>query len=99
MSYFNTTHEPKNQVKIFAKANAKQDEKVLSIIKNINGKFSSSLVWKKFIHVYFIEKGSPLTSIRRSITTLKQAGLIQETGNRVEGMYGRSELEYILSKN
>ena len=94
MTYFNTTHETDNQVDLFSKINSGQDQRVLEIVKEM-GAFSASRVWQKYIHVYF-KQSTPITSIRRSINTLKKCGYIQETGNRVKGLYGRNELEYKL---
>ena len=90
MTYFNTTHE--NQVDLFTKINDGQDKRVLEIVKEMKV-FSASKVWQKYIHLYF-KQSTPLTSIRRSITTLKKAGYIYETGNKSMGLYGRNELEY-----
>jgi predicted methyltransferase len=90
--YYNTTNETKETVKKFKKVNQGQDKKVLNIIKKITKPFSSSLVWE----IYQYPK-PPLTSIRRSINTLKNLELIEETGRRVMGLYGRSELQYKLS--
>ena len=90
--YYNTTHEPENQVDLFTKLNSGQDQRVLEIVKEM-GVFSASRVWQKYIHVYF-KQSTPITSIRRSINTLKKCGYIQETGNRVKGIYGRNEMEY-----
>ena len=97
MTYFNTTHEPENQVKIYTKINNGQDKRILEIIQTLNKPFSASIIWQKYIHMYY-EKPTPITSVRRSINTLKNAGKICETGNLVQGMYGRSELEYIYVK-
>ena len=91
-TYFNTTKEPENQVDLFTKINDGQDQRVLEIVKEMQT-FSASRVWQKYIHVYF-KQSTPITSIRRSINTLKKCGLIQETGNRVKGIYGRNEMEY-----
>lgn len=95
--YHNTTNENKETVKTYRKLNAKQDKRVLDIISNERKPFSASLIWKKYIHLH-VTKACPITSIRRSINTLKNYDYIVETGNRVEGMYGRSELEYRLLK-
>ena len=36
---------------------------------------------------------TPITSIRRALNTLKRQGVIVETGNKVNGLYNRPELE------
>lgn len=96
-TYYNTTGENKKTVKTYRKINAKQDKRVLDIIRNERKPFSASLIWKKYLHKH-VMKACPITSVRRSINTLKRLGYILETGNRVEGIYGRSENEYRLLK-
>ena len=91
-TYFNTTKETDNQVDLFSKINDGQDHRVLEIVKEMQV-FSASKVWQKYIRVYF-KQATPITSIRRSINTLKKCGYVSETGNRVKGLYSRNELEY-----
>ena len=102
MTYFNTTNETPEQVKKFTKINNGQDKIILMIVRNLEKPFSSSLIWKEFISIKGCGnikiKQSPLTSIRRSINTLKNLGYIEETGKRVMGLYGHTELQYKLSK-
>ena len=101
MTYFNTTKETPDQVKKFTKINNGQDKKVLSIIRKLDKPFSASLVFLEFSKHggrWEIWDNTPITSIRRSINTLKNLELIEETGKRVMGLYGRSELQYKLSK-
>lgn len=92
MKYYNTTHETNNQVDLFTKLNEGQDQRVLEIVKEMQI-FSASRVWQRYIHLY-LKQATPITSIRRSINTLKKCGYIRETGNRVKGIYGRNEMEY-----
>ena len=99
--YYNTTNETPDQVKKFTKINNGQDKKVLSIIRKLDKPFSASLVFLEFSKHggrWEIWDNTPITSIRRSINTLKNLELIEETGKRVPGLYGRSELQYKLSK-
>ena len=97
MTYYNTTKENKEAVKRYTDINNGQDVKVLDIIKNERKPFSASIIWKRYIHKHILNT-CPITSIRRSINTLKKSGYITETGNRVLGMYGRDEREYRLIK-
>ena len=94
-TYFNTTNENKENETKFRNINNGQDKKVLSIIKELKKPFSASLVWRDYAPNY-LDALVPLTSIRRSINTLKNAGYIEETGKRVMGIYGRNELQYKL---
>ncbi len=93
MRYYNTAGENEEDVKKYITINKGQDLKVLDIIKSENKPFSASKIWKAYIHKHVL-KATPITSIRRSVNTLKKCGYIELTGNKVQGMYGRSELEY-----
>ena len=99
--YYNTTNENKDNEIKFRNINNGQDKKVLAIIKEQKKPFSASLVFNEFGKkngVWEVWDNTPITSIRRSINTLKNAGYIEETGKRVEGIYGRNELQYKLIK-
>ena len=96
-TYFNTTNETEAKVIEYRKINNGQDKKVLKIIRELNKPFSASQIWIEY-EPHYTRVGAPLTSIRRSINTLKNAGYIQETGKRVQGIYGRNELQYKLIK-
>lgn len=96
-TYHNTVGENKETVKTYRKLNAKQDKRVLAIIKNERKPFSASLIWKKYIHLHILN-ACPITSIRRSINTLENSGYITKTGNKIKGMYKRNEGEYRLLK-
>ena len=85
--YYNTTNETPEDEKTFKRINEGQDTKVLEVCRGLNKPFSASLIWKTYIHKYVMGK-TPLTSIRRSINTLKNAGYIIETGEKVNGLYG-----------
>jgi hypothetical protein len=93
--YYNTTGETKETVKKFRKINDGQDKTILEIIKILEMPFSASLIYNS----RYRWVNPPLTSIRRSINTLKNLELIEETGKRVQGLYGRTELQYKLSDN
>ena len=88
MSYYNTTHETGQQLKIYTDTAKKQDEIVMELAKRVK-KFSASSIYK--IYPF---PNTPITSIRRSINTLKRMGFIVETGRKVAGKYDRKEAEY-----
>lgn len=91
MAYFNTTQETPNTVQEYLNVSNNQKDIVLRTIRRLGKTFSASVVMKNYPVM-----NTPITSIRRAINTLKNDGVIQETGNRVTGIYGRSELEYKL---
>jgi len=88
MSYYNTTHETGQQLKIYIDAAKSQDEIVMELATKLK-RFSCSSLFK----IYPLPN-TPITSIRRSVNTLKLAGKIAETGRKVMGKYGRKEAEY-----
>ena len=89
MSYFNTTQETKHQVDIFTEINKKQDEVIKDIVSHYKGTFTPRRIWKLCPSTY------ELTSVRRALDTLKKDSFIIETGSKLMGDKGRSELELI----
>ena len=85
--YYNTTKETPQQSDIFTESNKKQDEVIKDIINHYQGTFTPRRIFK------ICPKDYELTSVRRAIDTLKKDGFICETGNRLKGEKGRSELE------
>ena len=92
MSYYNTTRQKGEQLKVSWKKTKSQDNKVMEYF-NIHGKATPSEVW---IHFNRHESNVPITSIRRSITNLTSYNMLSKTGNKKEGIYGRTE--YVWSR-
>jgi len=94
MTYYNTVGETE-QLDLFTRINKGQDRLILAIIKWRDKVFSAKDIFN-FCKNQRVQKAPLMTSIRRSINTLKRAGYIRPTGERVPGLYGRSELQYKL---
>ena len=90
MTYYNTNNESAKNRKVFEKKTMKQDDIILSFFKETKT-FTPSKIWQQF------PTKAPLTSVRRSINTLKSNGKIIETGNKTMGIYGKVEREYKLN--
>ena len=90
MTYYNTNNESTENRKVFEKKTMKQDDIILSFFKETKT-FTPSKIWQQF------PTKAPLTSVRRSINTLKSNGKIIETGNKPMGIYGKVEREYKLN--
>ena len=94
--YFNTTHETGQQGLAFRLQANRQDEKVMQVFHSTNGPLSPSVAhefgrrWYKWTW--------PLTSTRRSITTLTNAGRLCKTDHKMRGPYGRPEYLWQLSQ-
>ena len=90
MTYYNTNNESAENKKVSEKKTMKQDDIILLLFKETKT-FTPSKIWEQF------PTKAPLTSVRRSINTLKSNGKIIETGNKPMGIYGKVEREYKLN--
>lgn len=99
MEFFNTTNETKTLPEYILKAKT-QNEKVIRIYKELHivseGKeaVSASMIHELLISLELIHKETPLTSIRRSISTLTKEGILVKTDLKADGLYGRTEYKY-----
>ena len=85
--YFNTTAESAQIELDFERKAVKQEAAILSILQRYNRGFTC------FDLLPLLPNNTPVTSIRRALTLLHQAGLIHRIGRRKE-MYGRSNYVY-----
>ena len=92
MSYYNTTSQKGEQLKVAWKKDKSQDNKVMEYF-NTHGKATPSEVW---LHFNKHENNVPITSIRRSITNLTSYNMLSKTEKKKEGIYGRPE--YVWSR-
>jgi Fe2+ or Zn2+ uptake regulation protein len=81
--YYNTTNESAEQLKTFKGKATKQENEILQLFKR-DSFLSPSDVQKEF-------QNYPLTSVRRAITNLTIAGLLEKTADKRPGIYGRNE--------
>ena len=95
MSYYNTTNENGATLKESTEKAKTQEESVLEYFKNHDQlgitperclrhfKIMESLTSNRWAN-------TPITSIRRSFSNLKNKGLIEKTDNTVKGDYGKN---------
>ena len=83
--YFNTIPIEGAELKEAQFKARSQNEEILQAFKNFDHAWSPSELYQ-----YFWQKW-PLTSIRRSLTTLTKFGYLEKTGQLKTGMYGRGE--------
>ena len=101
MTYFNTTKETGSDLKSNANKSNKQDDLIKSFFKlNPGYEVTASDVWINVFETAF----TPLTSIRRSINTLMNLGVIKQVLDedskplkRVCNLYGRKVFVYQLA--
>lgn len=89
-AYYNTTDEVGDQLKQHRRKAVEQDTAVLEFYSCLAAA-SPSQCHEMLIKAGVISGATPLTSIRRSITSLTTRGLLVKTDQRVIGAYGRPE--------
>lgn len=99
MSYYNTTSETGQTLMEFRDKSRRQELVIKDFFEaRPSLKFSPSEVWVKM----FDPKKTPLTSVRRSMTSLckKEWGhLLIKLDEKKKGVYGRGEHYWILNNN
>lgn len=90
MSYYNTTSESGDQLKMFHTKAMKQD-KIIADIFRTGAKLTAFDVEE-----ILIDRGImyPITSIRRSLNTLESYSIIKRLEKKVRGFYGRPVNQY-----
>ena len=94
MSYYNTNNEKGTTLKESQKKAKSQDEMVLDYFKNYDN--LGATPERVLRHFKIMEKlsdnkwhNTPITSIRRSFSNLKNKGLIEKTNRTIEGDFGK----------
>lgn len=96
MAYYNTTKESGSNLEEFRAKATTQDKRVIAIFRAIgnNSTICPSGVFSVYDTLY---APAPITSIRRSITNLTKAGLLEKTREKREGPHGRPEYSWRLA--
>jgi predicted ArsR family transcriptional regulator len=85
-AYHNTTHSTGVTLRTYEREAQSQQAAILAIYRARPGEaLTPSQVWG------LVNTRAPLTSIRRGITNLADAGLLVKTERQIEGPYGRPE--------
>jgi Fe2+ or Zn2+ uptake regulation protein len=71
------------QVASFTVQAARQEEVILAYFRTNPGEYSPEAIQEKVL------PQAPITSVRRAMTNLTEAGLLEKTGNKVAGKHGR----------
>lgn len=86
--YWNTTRLTGDDLRAAIQQADKQDDAILAIYAAARGPLSPSDVWKRCEQA---GKRWPITSVRRAITGLTQAGALVRLDEQKRGVYGRPE--------
>ncbi|HLG33990.1 MAG TPA: hypothetical protein VI757_03860 [Bacteroidia bacterium] len=94
-SHHNSTNEQFPARQKFESAAVAQEDKIFDFFKQnpLKG-FTASDIWEK---TGMEEDGSPITSTRRAMTNLLNAGKLRKTTAKKDGRYGRPEYFYTLA--
>ena len=89
-SFFNTTRESNPKLAEYRAKARTQDDEVMAIVVRLGGTASPSEVWNSID-----PKGRcPITSVRRAMTNLTNAGRLVKTETKVMGLFGRNEYQW-----
>jgi hypothetical protein len=83
--YFNTTNEQGQELREARSKTIIQQDRIVNFLK-INPKHDFTPCE---VHKALFDSNTPLTSIRRAMTTATGQGLIVQTGNKRKGIYGK----------
>lgn len=97
ISYHDTVGETQLSITFFEEKAQAQDDAVYQAFFG-QPTASPSSIWSYLIDFGYIDKATPLTSIRRSINTLTKKGSLRKTNCKVMGLYGRLECIWTLNK-
>jgi hypothetical protein len=99
MSYYNTTHVLGKKLHEYTEKAKCQEEKILRLFMAYpTHKYTASHVWMiSFKQNLAIRATVPLTSVRRALTNLYNAGYIIKTDKQAIGEYGRPEYYWKLA--
>ena len=89
MTYYNTNNELGDELRKSREKTETQEDLVLRAFRRTGKPLSPS-----FLVPLFPE--TPLTSIRRAITDLANAGYLEKTETLVQGTYGKNEHQWRL---
>jgi hypothetical protein len=90
-SYHNTTNAGAELAR-YERAARSQDEQVAELFRSYVSPFSPSEAHR------MLRTRAPLTSIRRAITNLTRAGVLERTDEQAMGPYGRPEYRWKLAR-
>ena len=95
-AFFNTVHESGDDLKKSIDKAFNQNELILGIYaRSATKTMTASMVYKKFLEFTRLTN-TPITSIRRGMTTLAKSGDLIKTEHMRIGMYGKKEHYYRL---
>ena len=97
MTYASSYHQTQmlidDQVAAYTVQAARQEETIYEFFKTSPGEYSPETIQEKVLPT------APITSVRRAITNLTEAGLLRKTGRKELGRYGRPVGTWMLASD
>jgi hypothetical protein len=92
--YYNTNRETGSVLEASQKKTETQEDRILAFFRDNTGAAygPTQITYEVF------SNSVPLTSVRRGITDLTTAGLLEKTGAMIEGNYGKQEHTWTLTQ-
>ena len=91
--YHNTTEAVHPELNLYEKKAQTQERRILDWFKTYEQQASPS----KILNTVFAGESVPLTSVRRAMTCMTDAGELVKTDRQVMGPYGRNEFVWKLA--
>ena len=92
--YYNTTNLFGDKLEEYTTKAISQDKAVIEILTEAGTHLTAPEVHSLFITRYPAKKNTPLTSIRRSLSTLYNNDVLEMVDVKKQGIFGRSNLQY-----
>jgi len=93
VSYHNTTESTGPERRRYQDKAVSQETKILAHFKGRPG----AEITPSFVVKYYFNNSVPITSVRRALTNLTNAGELVKTNKQVKGPYGRPEFQWRLA--
>jgi len=91
-SYHNTTHSTGSELDQYEAKAKTQEDRIMDWFKSQSRGYCSPAL----IHAQVFHQSVPITSVRRAMTNLANAGELEKTDLQVKGPYGRPEYTWKL---
>lgn len=90
--FFNTLEEEEKELRVSVDAAGRQERKILRFFReHPNGSYTPSYIYKRLF-----SDDTPITSVRRAITSLTMKGVLEKTSEQEEGLYGKLNFKWRL---
>ena len=97
-NYYNTTNLFGDKLEEYTTKAISQDKAVYEILLYAKTHLTAVEIHAFYLTIYKGKPNTPLTSIRRSCSTLKKSGLLELVDIEKQGIFGRKNKQYRVIK-